>query len=154
MNASRAFFAGTVGAIVMSAIMWMARNLMGMEVHLERTLGTMFGGPPTTMTTVMGLVMHLVISGMIALIYAWGFENVSHRAGAGVGAGFGLVHAIPAGLFMGYVLPMMHPMVPESMPGPGPFMANLGMMGIVAFFMLHIIFGAVVGALYTPRPRI
>ena len=43
------------------------------------------------------------------------------------------------------------------MPAPGAFMANLGMMGVGAFFMLHLIYGAIVGAMYGPvvhQPRV
>lgn len=149
MNGSKAFLGGVVGGAVMSAIMWMARNLMGMEVHLEQILGTLFGGPPTLGKTLMGFVLHLVLSGMIALLYAVGFEKVTQRASAGLGVLFSLPHIVLAGIFMGYILPVMHPLVPEQMAGPGPFMSNLGILGVVAFVMLHLIYGAIVGAMYT-----
>jgi hypothetical protein len=48
------------------------------------------------------------------------------------------------------MMPIMHPLVPEMMPAPGAFMANLGMMGVGAFFMLDLIYGAIVGAMYGP----
>lgn len=149
MNASKAFLAGVTGGAVMSAIMWVARTMMGMEVHLEQTLGTMFGGPPSLGKTLMGLVIHLVLSGLIALLYAVGFEKVTHKAGAATGAMFGVLHTLVAGVFMGYILPVMHPLIPEQMPGPGPFMGNLGMMGVIAFVMLHLIYGAIVGGMYS-----
>ncbi len=148
MNYGRAFLAGVVGGAVMSVIMEMARNLMGMEVHLERMLGTMLGLQPSTMTWLIGLVMHLVISGLIALLYAAGFEYVTHRAGWMMGVAFSLVHILIGGVFMG-LMPMMHPMVPEMMPAPGAFMSNLGTMGVAAFVMLHMIYGA----MYTPVHR-
>jgi hypothetical protein len=31
-----------------------------------------------------------------------------------------------------------------------PEQSNLGMMGVLAFFMLHLIYGAIVGAMYGP----
>lgn len=38
---------------------------------------------------------------------------------------------------------------------PGAFMSNIGMMGVVGFLMLHMIYGAIVGAMYSPvlHPR-
>ena len=99
---------------------------------------------------IIGFIMHLSISGLIALIYAWGFEHVAHRAGWLVGVGFSLIHSIGTGLFMGLV-PMMHPMMRSgAMPAPGLFMANKGMMYVVALFVLHAIYGAIVGAIYPP----
>lgn len=153
MKTGKAFLAGVVGGAVMSAVMWMARTLMGMDVKLELMLGTMFMEPGTA-AWVVGFVMHLVISGLIALAYAWAFENVLHRAGAGAGALVSVVHILIGGLFMG-MMPAMHPLVPEMMPGPGFFMLNLGVTGLVAFVMLHVIYGAIVGAMYGPvlHPR-
>ncbi len=133
----------------MSLIMLMARTVMGMEVKLELLLGTMIGLAPDNTAWIVGFVMHLMISGLIALAYAWAFENVLHRAGAGAGALLALVHIVIAGMFMG-MMPMMHPLVPEMMPGPGFFLLNLGVMGLVAFVLLHLIFGAIVGAMYGP----
>lgn len=89
---------------------------------------------------------------MLALVYAWVFEHVTHRAGWIVGAGLGLVHAVISGLGM-TIVPLIHPMIPERLPAPGAFMANLGVIGIVAEFALHAVYGAVVGGLYGPVLR-
>jgi len=154
MKTGKAFLAGVVGGAVMSAIMLMARTLMGMDVKLELLLGTMIGLQPGQAAWIIGFVMHLMISGLIAIAYAWAFENVLPRANAGAGVLVSVVHILIAGVFMG-LMPMMHPLVPEMMPGPGFFMLNLGVMGLVAFVMLHVIFGAIVGAMYGPvlHPR-
>ncbi|WP_412063490.1 hypothetical protein [Rubrivirga sp. IMCC45206] len=149
MKTGSAFLAGVVGGAIMSAIMFMARTVMGMEVKLELLLGTMIGLEPGTTAWIVGFVLHLVISGLIALAYAWAFENVLHRANAGAGMLVALVHIVVAGVFMG-LMPMVHPLVPEMMPGPGFFMLNLGAMGLVAFVLLHLIYGAIVGAMYGP----
>lgn len=146
MKTGTAFVAGVVGGAAMSALMWMARMMMGMPANLEMMLGTMVM-PPGTTAWIIGFVMHLMISGAIALLYAWGFEHVTHRAGWLVGAGFGILHAIVAGMVMG-MMPMMHPRMPDPMMAPGAYMSNLGMMGVIAEFMLHIVYGAIVGAMY------
>lgn len=155
MNTSRAFLAGAVGGAAMSVVMFVAR-LMGMEVNLEMMLGTVLLAPGAA-AWVVGLGMHLVVSGLIALAYAWGFERVTRRAGWRTGLLFALVHIVVAGLFMGAVLPAMHPLVPEAMPmpahamaTPGYFMMALGGVGFLAFATLHALYGALVGALYGP----
>lgn len=154
INGGRAFVAGMTGGAVMTGIMWMARTFMGMPMNLEMMEGTMLVHTPGTAAWVVGFVMHLMISGLIALAYAWAFEHVVHRSGAGVGALFGLVHAVVAGVAMGMV-PSVHPLIPEQMPAPGAFLSNIPM-GVVALFMLHAIYGAVVGAMYVPvrAPRL
>ncbi len=150
MKTGRAFGAGVVGAIVMSIIMAMARA-MGMQAQLEMLLGTMIM-PPGQGAFWLGMMMHLMMGGIFGLVYAWGFTAI-HRTGWTTGLAFGAVHSIAAGVFMG-IIPMMHPRIPP-MQAPGFFMANLGMMGVVAEVMLHLIYGAVVGAIYagasTPR---
>ncbi|MEW6156739.1 MAG: hypothetical protein AB1813_04865 [Verrucomicrobiota bacterium] len=111
-------------------------------------LGTMFGGAADSAHWVMGFVIHLINGAIFALIYAYIFEHFTHRAGWTVGAGIGFVHALIAGLFMA-AMPIMHPLIKSgAMPSPGPFMANLGAMGIIAEFLLHLIYGAIVGAMY------
>ncbi|MEX2272455.1 MAG: hypothetical protein WD690_13360 [Vicinamibacterales bacterium] len=147
MNLGRAFVAGVVAGVVMSLGLAVGRA-MGMPANLELMLGTMVL-PAGTGAFMAGMVMHLMISGLIALIYAWGFETLTHRSSALIGAGFGFIHAIIGGLFMG-MMPMMHPMIPEMMPAPGVFMSAMGMMGVLAEFVLHILYGATVGALYAP----
>lgn len=148
MQAGKAFTAGMVGGAVMTGIMWMARTFMGMPMNLEMMEGTMLVQPPSGVAWIVGLLMHLVISGLIGLLYAWGFERVTRRAGWLVGAGFGVLHAIIGGVMMGMV-PAIHPLIPEMMPAPGAFLSNIPM-GPLAFLMLHIIYGAVVGAIYKP----
>ena len=147
MNVGRAFVAGVVGGIVMSIGLAMGRA-MGMPANLEMMLGTMMLQPGTGAFLV-GMMMHLIISGLIALIYAWGFEHLTHRSSAAIGAGFGVIHGVIGGMAMG-MMPMMHPLIPEQMPAPGAFMSNMGMMGVMAEMVLHIIYGAVVGAMYRP----
>ena len=148
MNASKAFGAGVVGGIVMVILMWLARTFLGMPMDLSMMEGTLLVRPPGPVAWVVGFLMHLILSGLIALLYAWAFEHVTHRAGAGVGALFGLVHAVLAGLFMGMV-PAIHPLIPQVMPAPGAFLSHIPG-GVLALFVLHAIYGAVVGAIYRP----
>jgi len=151
MNVGGAVLAGVVGGAAMSLLMWMARTMMGMPANLEMMLGTMFADPSTA-AWLIGLLLHLMLSGAIALLYAWGFENVTHRSGWLTGVGFSVIHIVIAGVVMG-MMPMMHPRMPNPISPPGAFLSNMGMTGIVAFVMLHVIYGAIVGAMYGPVIR-
>lgn len=151
MNLSRAFTAGVLGAAAMSVLLFIGRQV-GMDVSIESMMGTLFLPPGPTAFWV-GLAMHLMISGLIALVYAWAFETVTRRASAGLGAAFALVHVLIAGVVMGGMIPVVHPLIPEQMPGPGYFLSNHGSMGTAAFVVLHLVFGAIVGAMYAGYVR-
>lgn len=147
MKWNKALGYGVLGAAAMSIVMGLARS-MGMHVQLELMLGTMLGiAPEGSNAFVVGLVMHLMMGAAFGATYAWLFERVIHHGGVAAGALVGLPHAIVAGLFMA-MIPAVHPFIPESMPAPGAFMSNLGAMGVMAELMLHVMFGAIVGAGY------
>jgi hypothetical protein len=147
MSVGKAFGAGMIGGVAMAILMWMARALTaGMSMDLSMVLGTMFL-PAGAAAWVLGSIMHLVVSGLIALVYAWGFEHVTHRAGALVGLAFSVIHSIGTGVFTGLV-PMLHPRIPEAMPAPGYFLLRMGVMGVTALFAVHFVYGAIVGAVY------
>lgn len=148
MKAGKAFIAGVVGGAVMSVLLAIGRA-MGMPINLEMMLGTMTGMAPGAGTWVLGLIMHLAISGAIGLLYALGFEHVARRAGALPGVVFSLLHIVVGGLVMG-AAPSIHPLIPEAMMAPGAFLSNVGDAGVIAFVALHAIYGAVVGVMYGP----
>jgi hypothetical protein len=149
MKVGRAFVAGVIGGAVMSLLMAIGRAI-GMPVNLEMILGTVTGMEPGVAAWTLGFVVHLVISGAIALLYGIGFEHVAHRAGAMPGILFSLLHIVIGGLALGSI-PRIHPLVTEEgMSAPGLFMSNLGDAGVLAFFVLHAAYGAIVGTLYGP----
>ena len=146
INPGRAFIAGVVGGIVMSLGLAVGRAMGMTAANLEMMLGTMLL-PPGGAAFALGIMMHLIISGGIALIYAWGFEHLTHHANAAIGTGFGVIHGVIGGFAMG-LMPVMHPLIPEALPPPGAFMSNMGAMGVAAEMALHMLYGAVVGAMY------
>lgn len=148
MKAGKAFVAGVVGGAVMSVLLAIGRAI-GLNVNLELLLGTVTGMRPSAAAWTIGLVMHLVISGLIGMLYGLGFEYVARRAGALPGVVFSLLHIVIGGIVMG-AIPAIHPLVPEPMMAPGAFMSNLGDAGVIVFVVLHAIFGAVVGIIYGP----
>jgi len=147
MNVRKALIAGIVGGVAVTALAWFVRQ-MKIDLNTEMMLGTMVSSPGTA-AWLIGFAMHIMVSALIALAYAWGFERVTHRAGVVVGLGFAVIHIIIAGLVMG-IIPGMHPMIPEQMPAPGAFMANMGTTLVALFVIEHLIYGAIVGALYGP----
>ena len=147
MKVGKALIAGLVGGAAMTTLAWFVRR-MGIDMNAEMMLGTMVSSPGTA-AWLIGFAMHMMLSAVIALIYALGFERVTHRAGAVVGLGFAVIHVILAGMVMG-MIPAIHPMIPEQMPAPGAFMANMGTTFLALFVIEHLMFGTIVGAMYGP----
>lgn len=150
MNYRRALVGGVLAGTVMTMGMAVLRAL-GTPANPEMMLGTMML-PAGGAAWLAGFALHLVVSALIALIYAWGFEHVTHRAGWSIGMAFALIHIGIGGIVMGLV-PAIHPMVPEMMPAPGAFMSGMGAIGVTAFIVEHLAYGAVVGAIYEPLRR-
>ncbi|UJR85514.1 hypothetical protein [Sandaracinus amylolyticus] len=147
MNIRRAFLAGVVGGAIMAVLGKVV------PVSVEMILGTLFL-PRGVGAWVLGLVLHLVISGAIALLYGLGFERITHRATAGIGAAFSIVHVVIGGLALA-ALPAIHPLIPEQIRAPGMFMSSIGFGGVLLFLIEHLVYGAIVGQLYGPvmHPR-
>jgi hypothetical protein len=144
----KAIIAGVVGGVAMTVLAWLVR-LAGLQMNAEMMLGSIVSSSPGATTWLIGFVIHLMISALIALAYAWGFEHVTHRAGAVVGLGFAVIHVVIAGMVMA-MIPAMHPMIPERMPAPGAFMAKMGGTFVALFVIEHLLYGAIVGAMYGP----
>jgi hypothetical protein len=148
MKIGRAFLGGMIGALVMTAVAGILR-LVGMPINLEMMQGSMLLGTVSPAAWVLGLVVHLIIGGVIGIVYAAIFEYAMHHASAGLGLAIGAVHAVISGIFLAFV-PALHPLVPELLPAPGVFMLSLGALGVLLFVGLHLMYGAVVGGYYGP----
>jgi hypothetical protein len=151
MKRGHAFVAGIVGGVVVSALTAAARAL-GVPVNFELFLGTLLGHPPSLATWLAGLAAHLLLAGLVGLVYGWGFETLSGRADWRVGLAFGVVHAVVVGLAL-WLLPAVHPLVAERIPAPGAFLSRFGGLGVLVEVAVHLAYGAVVGALYGPTRR-
>ncbi|MFP4164580.1 MAG: hypothetical protein ACLFQB_15155 [Chitinispirillaceae bacterium] len=146
MDGGKAFWAGVLGGMVMIILATLAR-IAGIPVYLSMMLGTLFGLSPGIGTWFLGFLVHLFISGLIALLYGLGFEYVTHRASMGIGALVSLVHIVAAGFVFG-LIPYIHPAVPGVLIAPGVFMSRTGTAGVVLFIIIHILYGMIVGSLY------
>ena len=109
MKIAKAFLAGVAGGAATTMLVAIVRA-MGMPLNLEETLGSMVTGSLGPSAYTVGLTMHLVISGLIALLYGFGFEYLTRRGGWRTGVAFSLVHTFIAGLFLA-VMPAIHPLM-------------------------------------------
>jgi hypothetical protein len=135
-----------LGAGAISAASAILRAI-GLNIHIELILGTMFGMQPSPAAYALGLAIHLAIGGAFGLLYGWLMETVWDRGGASMGMILGVLHAALIGMAVG-LTPQWHPMVPERIPDPGPYFANIGAVGVVCFFAIHVLYGAIVGQGY------
>jgi hypothetical protein len=150
MNYGKAFKAGVLGAVAMTVLMAVARALGVTTLNIEMALGSMLTRQINAGSWVLGLMMHLLIGGLLAQLYAFGFHFLTERAGRWIGAGFSLIHASIAGLAL-FLLGSVHPLMRNSgaIPAPGPFAIEYGALTAVAFVALHVVYGAWVGSLYS-----
>jgi hypothetical protein len=126
-----------IGGAVMYGTRVVMKSAVGVDLKMDmaRMWGTMVHVHGTT-GRALGLLIHLVASGLIAVIYAWGFDLLG-----------GAVHWVIAGMFL-TVVPAMHSEIPEERPTPGPFAKNFGIPDVPAFLMGHLLYGVVVGIVY------
>ena len=144
MKVRRSMLGGVLGALAMSLAMFAMRSF-GVNVSLEALLGSVFAPADSANAWILGFIAHLTIGAIAGLVYALGFEVVQ-RSGALTGAGLGLAHGMLAGLVMS-AIPAMNPLDPSILSAPGPFLSH-EQFGPAVFFLVHVIFGMVVGLTY------
>ena len=137
MHPGRAFVAGVVGALAMSLVMVGVRAA-GIPLHIESQLAAVLG----TNLWIVGLAAHLLIGGALGIVYGMAFELVLHQSGAGPGVILGAYNTIIAGF------------VWAAIGGPGHFWSAVGPPGIIALFVAHMTFGAIVGAAFKAEERL
>jgi hypothetical protein len=143
--------AGVLGALVMT-IMTDASRAMGLiDAHMSRYQGCIvtgrMDGPGPLLS---GLALHLAIGAVLALGYAVLFELMG-AAGWGRGAMIGLGHWVLAGLAFPLLDQMNRCVADGRIRGFGIMGRNYGPMMVVGLMAGHVVFGAIVGALYPVR---
>ena len=139
-----------IGGAVMSMLLYMGIGMMPRQrMNLFLMLGTMMFRD-RTMAILAGAMMHGVMSIVFGLIHVAFFVAFDLETGlVAWGILFGLVHWMISGMGLG-MMPMMHPLIKSGqMDSPGAFALNYPSMTAMGFFMLHIVFGILVAALYT-----
>lgn len=139
---AKGMIAGFVATTVLS-IMMMVKSKMGVmpELDVIHMLGGMMGG-----SLAVGWIAHFMIG-----IVGWG-------------AGFAVLNKlIPGsnnvvkGIVFGIAAWLMMMIAVMPMAGAGFFGMKMGMMAPVMTFMLHVVYGAVLGTVYTvlkPTPKL
>jgi hypothetical protein len=146
MRPGRAILFGILGALAITVLTGVLRGL-GTPMSIEIFLGTLTGLQPSGTAFGIGLLVHLALGGLFGLLYAFLFERVWDHGGATTGMLLAVIHAALIGIALG-LTPQFHPMVPERVADPGPYFANLGVLGVLSFFAVHLVYGAIVGAGY------
>lgn len=150
-EAGWAAVAGLVGGAVMTAILYMGIFMMPsqMKMNLLLLLGTMMV-PAGVVAYLMGAMMHAGASIVFGLIHGAVFSGADITdAAAAWGLLFGLVHWAVVGMALG-MMPMMHPRIRSGeMAAPGLYALNYPPMTAMGFLMLHLVYGVLVGALYS-----
>ena len=137
MHYGRAFTAGVVGALAMSLVMALLRAF-GIPLHIEAELAAALG----TRAWLVGLTAHLLIGGVVGVGYGMAFELILHESGVGPGVLLGAYNTI----FAGFVW--------AAIGGPGRFWSEVGPRGVIALFIAHMTFGAVVGAAFKAEQKL
>jgi hypothetical protein len=154
----RVAFDKAVGAGAAGALAWelvvRALLLAGAPLFdLVRLLGTMVtgDGPPWVWWPV-GLALHALVGATWAIFYAYFVWSTWDVRPAVQGLGFAVGPALLAGLVMIPQLGLMHELVLRGdWPDPGRFAWRLGWGGPTGIVLGHLVYGAVMGALYV-RP--
>lgn len=115
---------------------------------LVRVLGTLTVGPDSGVLAwwTSGLISHLMVGVIWAIFYAYFFWSAFDIPPFLQGIVFSLLPTILAGLIM---VPQMDLMLDGQLPKFGIFGAGIGWGGPVAIIAGHLVYGAVMGSIYT-----
>src|SRR5262249_46520236 len=100
MNYGLGFLAGSIGGAAMAPALMIAEQSSGTTNDLRRGIGSMVTHDLTSSAGMIGLAIPLLVSGVIGLIYAAGFEFITRRATWLIGVGFGVIHVLIGGLLL------------------------------------------------------
>ena len=144
---------GFVGTLVLTSALRAATELRLTRVDLPFLLGTAVSDERNRAKAI-GYGLHFLAGLMFAVIYHLVFSALGH-AGAGIGALFGLVHALFAGgALVNVLLPAVHPRMGTSLSDarssplvepPGFMMRNYGGRTPMVSVAAHLAYGAIVG---------
>jgi hypothetical protein len=148
MRAGLAFWAGVVGAAVMVIGLWISYAAGGTDFSFSWWWGSMALGNISSASWILGFVIHLILGGLIALIFGAVFEAIG-RSNWGLGLLGGLILLVIAGFGMEGIA-AVHPAIPQVIPDPGYFTANYGPGSIATFCAVFLVYGIIVGSMYVP----
>jgi hypothetical protein len=149
IDAANATYAGVVaGGLV--AIAFAFGRTAGLRANSELMLGTFLVGSSTSAAWLTGASISVLVSAGVGLAYAAGFEYVLGGAGLGAGMVLAVVHTAVSGFALA-AMPAVHPAMRMRLAfEPGVFKTNYGPLDAGAFVVLHLGYGALFGAIYSP----
>ena len=143
--------AGLLGGVVMGAVLYMGIAIMPgqMKMNLFYLLGSMMFRDKAVIY-IAGAMAHASMSVVFALIHIGIYDALDVDSNlAAWGLLFGFVHYLVVGMALG-MLKMMHPRIRSGdVQAPGAYAMAYPAGTAVGFLMLHLLFGVLVGALYT-----
>ncbi len=151
MRAGLAFLAGVIGAAVMVLGMWLSRMTGGTGFNFGFWWGSIVTGTTSVGSWWIGFVIHLILGGLVGLIFAAFFESIG-RSNWLLGLLGGVVFTIIGGLVLEWIS-LVHPAIPGVIPNPGYFTATWGVGSVVTFCIVSLIYGIIVGGMYEPRHK-
>ena len=160
MDVGAAVLGGLIGGGVMIVLLYMGLLMLPaqMKMNLLLLLGTMVL-PVGAAAYVVGLTVHAMMSVFFGIVHGAVLEALSVSSsgeGLWVGLLLGFGHALIVGVSLG-MLPLVHPRLQTSqrpkageelLAEPGFFGLNYPLMTVMGFFMLHGLFGIIVGVIY------
>jgi hypothetical protein len=148
MRAGLAFWAGVLGAIVMVIGMWIAYGAGATGFSFSGWWGSMALGNTSGGSWVLGFFIHLILGGLIGLVYAAFFEAIG-RSNWGLGLLGGFIQLVIGGFALGWIS-NVHPAIPQVITNPGFFTSYWGWASILTFCLVTLAFGIIVGSMYEP----
>lgn len=140
---TKAVVAGISATVVMTLFTYLG-GMMSVEMNIPEMLGSLFGG-----SNIIGWVMHFMIGIVLAVNYGMFFySRIKVNPLWLRGALFGFLPWLMAQIM---VMPMM------SLMNNMPFSAGLfsgSVMMAMASMVGHLVFGAVLGGIYNPEPKL
>jgi len=149
---SKALLAGAAGAIAWE----MAARLIGLLLgeplfDITYLLGTLVTGEgPANVWWPIGVALHMLVGAIWAVFYAYFFWSVLNRPPWLQGIAFSLLPMVLAAFVMRPQLEVMHPLVAAGgLPYSGLYGLRASGSSWTGLVLGHLIWGAVLGALYT-----
>jgi uncharacterized membrane protein YagU involved in acid resistance len=148
---------GFAGTVVLTTVLAGSQGLGLTRMNIPYLLGTIFTANRDR-AKVYGVALHLLNGWIFSLVYVAAF----HAAGLFTwwfGAAIGLVHGAFVLVVVMPVMPGMHPRMASEIQGPtvvrqleppGFLGRNYGIQTPISALVAHVIFGLVLGALYSP----
>ena len=150
MDAFRGFMSGLFATVLWAGMLGLGAY-RGEPLDLPWMLGTAFLEPTEPYTWGVGAAGVVLLGAIFGLVHAQVYEEW-RRSGPIIGGIVGLLHAAVAGTALGFVAGY-HPHMPELIPDPGYFGANIGPDVVTIFLAAHVLYGMATGSLYRPESK-